>query len=373
MNNNSTEVSSNESSDGDDRLPAAVLPPRRKSVEPVTRLEVREFGGSVLRLDEKEMVPSPEKTPQQEQPFLPRPPRKALASRGEGGDWGVAHRHRLPWLTGGGVALCAAAVVCGIVILPKINAPSEDSTRPLMVVETEVEIKGMDLLNALVARRSEALEIFRSFVLASQVEDVIPLVLGGSSLTETLRKHWQPREIPLDWKPHSHSSWTIVESTSLPYVLLQGDLPDHHPFAAYFTREGQRLVLDWKATAAFGTASFDELETGGGDPAEIRGVISTTDYYSTIWPETEYQSYRLVSPDGKKFVWGYARRGGEPDATLSPLLKPGVIIREPNTPKKITLRLERGPTGAAPNQWLISEVLQLDWFTAVSPLIALEK
>jgi hypothetical protein len=404
-NNSAPEVSPDDSWGDDEGLVSVVLPARRKlgessvlntahsatepslglridspvgsqaagpteTTEPARRLEVKEFDGSILRLEESEMVPASEKVPRQVTGFQARPRHAAGAKTGEGRDWGMAHRHRLPWLLGGG-ALVTTSVLCGMVMLPKINAPnvpSKGSAKIMLVVEDEIEIEGMDALNALLARRGEALEIFRRFALASHVEEVVPLILDGNSLRETLGQHWQPQNFPRDWKPDTNLSWKILESSRRSYVLLEGDFPDHRKFSAYFTHRGPLplLLLDWKATTAFGTASFDELEAGGGDPAEIRGVLSIADYYSTSWPEAEYQSYRLVSPDEQTIIWCYTCREGEPHATLAPLLKRGEITREANQSQKITARLERGPDDAAPNQWLIRELIQIDWITPKS-------
>ncbi|MEX1049579.1 MAG: hypothetical protein WED15_08630 [Akkermansiaceae bacterium] len=399
-NNSAPEVTPNDSWEDDEGASSMILPPRRQlsegsalkaarsapeplsglridsnivsqaagpteSREPARRLKVKELNRGVLRLDEKEMVPAMEKVLRQEPIFRALPPREGRVKTGEGRDWGAAHRHRLPWLLGAG-AVVIASVLCGMVLLRKINAPnvpSVGSTRVVLVVEDETEIEGMDTLNALIARRGEALEIFRRFAMASQVEDLIPLILEGSSLRETFHQYWQPQNLPQNWKPDTRSSWRIFESSSRPYLLLEGDFPDYKPFSAYFTHQGPLLLLDWKATTAFGTASFSELERGTGDPTEIRGAISLADYYSAHLPESEYQSYRLATPHEKVAIWCYTRRNSEPAARLSSFLTHGEITREAAAFKQVTLRLERGPDDTAPNQWLIGEVIQADWLT----------
>lgn len=399
-NNSAPEVTPDDSWEDDEGTPSMILPSRRKlsagsalraarsapeplnglridsavviqtagpteSREPARRLQVKEFNRSALRLDEKEMVPTPEKVSRQGPIFRALLLREGRVKTGEGRDWGAAHRHRLPWLLGAG-AVVITSVLCGMVLLPKINAPNVPivgSTGVALVVENETEIEGMDTLNALIARRGEALEIFRRFALASEVEDLIPLVLEGSALKETFHQYWQPQNLPANWKPSAHSSWRVVESSSSPYLLLEGDFPDYTPFSAYFTHQGPLLLLDWKATTAFGTASFSELETGTGDPTEIRGVISLADYYSAHLPESAYQSYRLATPHEKVAIWCYTLRNSEPAARLASFLTHGEITREAAAFKQVTLRLERGPDDTAPNQWLIGEVIQADWLT----------
>jgi hypothetical protein len=144
---------------------------------------------------------------------------------------------------------------------------------------------------------------------------------------------------------------------------LEGDLPDHRKFAAYFTWQGGRLLMDWKATVAFGTATFEQLAEGKGDASEIRGEIAASDYYSAFWPEAEYRSYRLTSPDQESSIWCYVRRGDAAEGVVAPLFNRGVIIGESQSSRKITLRLVRGSPESLPNQWLIGEMLHVDWAT----------
>jgi hypothetical protein len=141
-------------------------------------------------------------------------------------------------------------------------------------------------------------------------------------------------------------------------------LPDGSKFAAYFTNDDNRLLLDWKATSSFSTASFEQLSNNQGDASEIRGQISAADFYSATWPEAEYQCYRLVSPDEKTAIWCYARRGSAAANHSTALFQGGEIVQDAQTSRSITLQLERGPSEAQPNQWLIGKVLQID---AVTP------
>ena len=185
----------------------------------------------------------------------------------------------------------------------------------------------------------------------------------GGTLEETLRRHWHPLKLPSSWTPDADSSWNVQELAGRPYGVLEGFLPDHQKFAAYFTWQGGRLLLDWKATVGFGTASFEQLAEGKGDAAEIRGEISAAEYYSAAWPEADYRSYRLTSPDRETSIWCYVRRGEAAEGAIAPLFNQGEIIGESNSSRKITLRLVRGSPESLPNQWLIGEMLHLDWAT----------
>jgi glutamate/tyrosine decarboxylase-like PLP-dependent enzyme len=155
----------------------------------------------------------------------------------------------------------------------------------------------------------------------------------------------------------------VLELAGQACGLLQGEFPDHSQFSAYFTQTGNHPKLDWKATTAYGTASFKELVQNQGDASEIRGEISKAEFYNAAWPETDYRCYRLISPDGETVIWGYTRRGEATEHAIASLLDKGEIVKEAQNSHKITLRLERGPTAAQANQWLIGEMLHIDWVT----------
>jgi hypothetical protein len=161
--------------------------------------------------------------------------------------------------------------------------------------------------------------------------------------------------------PSPDPVWTVEEVGGRSCGLLEGTFPDHSAFLAYFINDNGRLLLDWKATGAFGTATFAELEKNEGDGSEIRGEISSAEYYGSVWREAAYQSYRFISSDHETGIWVYARRGGDAEAALSPLLGKGEIIQDAPNAQKVTLCLERGPVGSLSNQWLVREMLHKGW------------
>jgi hypothetical protein len=213
----------------------------------------------------------------------------------------------------------------------------------------------------LLTKQPEAIQVFQAYGQASDAEGVVPLIRDGEVLQETLRKHWQPLNLPKQWAPAVSSAWHVLDAGGSPFALMQGDFPDKTRYSAYFVKQGGRLLLDWKATTAFGSATFEELEKGTGDSSEVRGMISPAEFYNATWPERIFRSYRLVSPDGLSAIWCYVQRGSVAESRIFPLFKRGEILEETQEARKITLQLERGPADAAPNQWLIGQMLHLEW------------
>lgn len=266
-------------------------------------------------------------------------------------------------------AAVAIVVVLGIMALPKINAPNLPRKLPgdgMPVFEREEKPKGIDELNKLLTRQPEAIQIFRAYSQAAHPDEVSPLIRDSDALKETLRQHWQPMRLSSQWTPADDSGWIVMELEGHPSALLEMALPNFSQFKAYFIADNGRLMMDWKASTAFGTATFDELKSSEGDASEIRGEISVATFYTSVFSEANFQSLRLTSPDGEAAIWCYAPTGSNAHALIARKLQAGTIIQDQDKPgpAKITVCLERGPDGALPNQWVIKDVLHFDW---VSP------
>ena len=328
------------------------------------RLKVQEITSNVVRLDQ--MVPPPPKVARQVT-FLERPIREKDQSNssGESSTWGKTHQLSKLWIVGSGAAILII-VVLSMALLHVFNSlnakkTSGRSTRAQPFIEEKID--GADAIEPMLTKQPEAMQLYRAYITATQVDDVLPLIRDGKALEQTLRNHWHPVGISKQWAPGPNCTWSYKKVANRSCGSLEGKLPDHSPFVAYFTYDDNRLLLDWKATSAFGTATFAELEKNAGDPSEIRGEITLAQFYTSTWPEADYQSFRLTSPDGQDILWCYSRRGEPPEEALAPFFRRDLIIAQTNSSWRINLRLARGPTGTQPNQWLIGEMLHIDWVT----------
>jgi len=339
---------------------------RDEPLDSATRLEVLEHKGSVVKLDQP--VEAPPKVLAQIK-FHERPKHvKVDQLQGEGGDWGDRHRFSMRWIIGLGLGI-AGLVVLSISLLPSINA--SNASRPgrnekMLVVQDAVPGVVIPNLDFLITQHSAALATYHRYLRATQITGILPLVRDSTNLAGFLTQQWRPRDAsensPVNFSP-DNSTWETVELGGKACGILRLELPDSARLTGYFIREGEELRMDWKATFAYGTATFEELASGNGDATEVRGSISRADFYSAIWPENEYQSYRFLSPHDDKVVWVYARREGPVAASLISSVGSGEITGDTQPPQKVTLHLEPGPDGSSPNQWLIREVLQIDWLT----------
>lgn len=326
-----------------------------------TGLVVQEIDGSVVRLDPDAME-TPERVPRQIS-FRERPvaPEIDPAVRNES-KWGAGKTHSLRWIVGTGLGV-ATVIVIALVMLPSIN--QSNAARPDqgigLVIDPKEQVREFDALNAMVARQPEAEKLFGSYANAMIAEDVLPLVRDAQSVEPLIRSSHRPWDVPRGWRPDKGISWVTGGEGMNIHGVLEGSLPDFSPFRAYMVVADGALLIDWKATTAYGTATFAELLAGTGNPAEIRAFIAPTGFYSATFPEGEYRSFQLLSADGRDTIWCYTRRGDAADGQISGIFREGEILQASREPTRVTLRLARGPEGAAPNQWLIAEMLHKDW------------
>jgi hypothetical protein len=340
-----------------------ITPQPREADEPPFHLEVEEINGSVVRLDA--VIEPPPKVPRQNT-FKPRRATEEQIRHGEGREWGRASRHSLAWILGSSLGI-AAVVVVSLMMLPMINESNAARPRPgqiELVVDSDDTPEGVEALNAMVARRPQAFALFTRFAVASSAEEILPTVRDPDGIQPLLGNPAGPLVDNSKWSLPAETTWGALENEGLVYGLLEGPLPDFARFRCYVVVDTDHaLRIDWKATTAFGSADFNQLAAGSGDPSEIRAWISPTGFYTAVFPEADFQSFQLVAPDRRESIWCYTRRGDATDQELSNQFMEGEILKADQQSVRITVRLARGPDGSLPNQWLIEELLHQEWIT----------
>jgi hypothetical protein len=326
-------------------------------------VDVREIGGDVVRLERP--VPAPGKIHRVAASPLgaSAPEIRHRHPRGEGRDWGVADKIMAPWLPA--VGLGVFIVVTGTLILWPIlqdkQNTGEKSVYSSVTLEQEAPLEGLEETETLMLAEERARRMFERYAKARGIDHILPLLRNGDALRETHKHHWRPQAIPADWKVSENTTWTVVPVADRLVGELEGTLPDFSRFCAVFVIEDGRLRLDWEATHGHGTATFAELESGSGDGAAIRGRLSEAAFFPEDFPEAEFRSMLLASPDGERSLWVYSKRGTATDEVLAELFYAGVIIEKTSSSHQVTLRLERPPGYSRPNQWIIGEVLHIGW------------
>jgi hypothetical protein len=326
--------------------------------------EINKTGETVIRLEEE--ISSSKRNARhpvfQEKPTEERPDPATL---GEGDDWGVEKNQSLRviiWLGLGMVGM----VILGFMLLPMINRNEtlhETKSAPTEINGPDTAEKDAAAVNFFVNRQADAERIFHIYSTAGLWQDLQPWVRESMETPQTVSKKWQPLGLPQDWKSPTKPQWSVVQVGHEIWGSLIGTFPDYGNYSAYFIEADGHLMLDWKATSGYSSATFSQLAKNTGDSSEIRGYIVASQFYSASWPESEYQSFQLLDPEKTTLIWCYARRASSECSTISQLLKKDPVAGDPIGDQKITLQLERGPNETAPNQWQIARLLSLDWIT----------
>lgn len=324
--------------------------------------EVQEISGTVVRLDPDTAA---EPWAERQISFQQRPagaePRRGAA--GETREWGKSRKQPVIWIVASGSAVLAM-VILALVMLPSIDKSIAARPRP-GDIELILEPDGMNAealaIKSMLARQKEAEEIIRTLVSAASVTDILPSLRDADKIAGLVQAAPHLIGSFINQPAPKTDHWTALHSDGLTYGLLKATLPDYSNFEAYFVIQDDKLVLDWEASIAFGTADFGELAQKRGDSSEIRAWVSNAGFYTLAFPEEEFQCHQLLSPGKQQSIWAYSRRGSDAESLINTRLKGGYILQNETESMKATLRLEAGSAEALPNQWLIGELLHKDW------------
>ena len=260
--------------------------------------------------------------------------------------------------------MIAMIIGCLVVVQQKRSGQAEKPSGRDGDAMGEVEKAINAQLKQLVERKDEARKLFADFSRAKVVEEILPMVRDADQWEGLIRQTGHESKTDREWMPSNGAKWSIHVVGRTPYAYLTGDLPDFSSFQAYFVMEDDLLLLDWKATTGYSTASFAELSKGEGDGSEVRGFIEPSSLYTAVWPENEYRCYQCGSPDGRDIIWCYVKRGTDVDKILAKLFEEGELVERQREDVPMTLKLVRPQEvkqGGLPNQWLIEELHHLDW------------
>lgn len=280
----------------------------------------------------------------------------------ESQEWGKERQFDWKWAVGA-VLVVVLVLVVGLAVLPWINQQNEVTEQEIgrWATDDPTGLSRQRSTEVLLNEQQEARNMFRKYLAATVPEDYL-LTLRNPAVIEPLVRgfHGKP-QIGGSWDGADKDPWVVRFVDGRPFGCLKGQLPDLSSYEAYFVLQDDRMLMDWKATVAYSTASFDDLVRGEGDAAEIRGVILPGLFYTDVFGEKEFQSYQLLSPNQEQVVWCYVPRQSEIQERLRKMFLGGEVLKQQVAPLKVTVRLKRPPEGARANQWVIDALLQKEW------------
>jgi hypothetical protein len=331
--------------------PAAPPAAIHNSDDTVVKLEPLSEAGP---FQANKVIPAMELTPQA----------APLRLHGEGKDWGYARKHPLLWLLGGGLGVAASVIAALAVQELYLMQRQKLKAHPgawLQVEKVEVAQRAeIDELSEESARTMVA-----AYATADTPAKVLPLIRDAERLASRLTHDWQPWNAPPTWQPARDAEWKVSAEGGKCHGLLSGLKPDFAKFRVCFVREGENLRIDWEATEGMGDTSFDALQRGVGSGGLVRAYIAPENFYSITYPDAQFCSFKMLAMDREQVIWGYARVGSpEAEAMLKVFAAKEFLGGMASAEQAMTVRLAPGLKGSQKNQWLIGELLHIDW---VSP------
>ncbi len=333
------------------------------SIAPVSgSIDVREISNPAVRLDYQDA--NPKKVIHQA--VLEKrgdDPRLFDKFFGQGKDWGEDKRIPL-WCISLITLLVIGIIASALIHFPKLNRKNSlrtITTIPKLMAEAQTETLDSHAIRKILDQKEQAIAIFATYAKASKVADFLPHLYNSSEMEDILASHWMPIKAPIGWNVPKNAAWTAAGTSARPLGLLHSTLPDYTKFDAYFVYQNGKILLDWKATAGYSTATFEQLKEGRGISTEIRGLMFPLSFYTHQWPEAIYKCYQLLAPDGEISIWCYTKRDERISEEIESLFQSGPLTHQAPSLLKITLGLEPGGEGSLPNQWLIKKMRHIDW------------
>lgn len=201
---------------------------------------------------------------------------------------------------------------------------------------------------------AEVAPMVRRFLEASSVEEVLAVVDDPLDVAAKLQREFPEGVIsPLGFTGFSPNAGVVYGEGFVAVMVLTGDGEKRR---MYFTEGGEGLKIDWESWVGWSELGWGEiLKEKPTEPVLVRVLCEAVRFYGSAFKdEGEWVSYRLISPDGKDTLYGYAKRGGVVDEELGAVGRGGAVA--------VTLRI-RFPEGAvSAAQVEVDELLGFGWF-----------
>ncbi|NJR42850.1 MAG: hypothetical protein HC767_09500 [Akkermansiaceae bacterium] len=227
--------------------------------DPALRLEIQEINGSTMRLEEA--IPSPEKVPRvvvfREKGTRVKNPKSDQAADET---WGKSKKQSLRWMlyNGGGVIALVVLMIALLPLVRSIQRPTPKLKEVKLQIDTKTENEENELgaMSFFIGKEKEAMGLLDRYLHASSIDDVIPLVVDGESQREIIGRHWKPLKDLQSHQLKPDESLEVYHVDDAAYGILRATLPDQSIYIAYFAKLGDRLLLDWKASSKYSSASL---------------------------------------------------------------------------------------------------------------------
>ncbi|MEO8617692.1 MAG: hypothetical protein ABI600_21365 [Luteolibacter sp.] len=204
-----------------------------------------------------------------------------------------------------------------------------------------------------VALASEAEVLARKFLLATRVEEILPLVRNPGRAEPRMRQYYPDGKIAalgLSQFNSSGSPYTRGLTTSFSVTTR-----DQEEKAIAFFDGPQGLKIDWESWVGWSEMPWQKFLSEKPATGHVfRVTLAAIDYYNFDFKDDgKWQSFRLESPDQEYSIYGYVEKGSLLDKQIQPAGDAKVV------PLMVSLKFPE--RGTSPNQVLIERLVGEGW------------
>jgi hypothetical protein len=322
-----------------------VVPDDEEDEEPVRRLEAEDAEPPVKARDMSEVGPA-----------------EARAPRKRGKRWNLKN-----WTLGMAIGSCVVAAVAVFAQLMARSAPAASANdTPAAAAPMDPHRQEIDYLVSHVGTLvPEAEELLQRYAAAKSPADVLPLIRNAGTVGPRLAARWKPwGEGPVLAYGEKVEN-TVEYKAAWPSILFRGKKSNFDPFELHFVREAGVLKIDWEASEGMGDCSIKDLQDGfKAENAVVRAKVTSSNFYTPLYPESGFRSYQLSDFSRYDFVWAFAPLNSPEAAFLSEALDEDskILKDKKNKMAMVTLKLS-GPKAQGAKIYLVTGVLHKGWVT----------
>ena len=166
------------------------------------------------------------------------------------------------------------------------------------------------------------------------------------------------------WQSSLDTNGMLIDAVLVKYKL--GEI--QHERMAFLTPDDKgRWRIDFDAFARTVTPSWGEILNGSARQGTVRILFVTDTYFNgPFGDESQWECYRLGSPDLTEDLWGYCRKDSPQAAAMKSIMIKGITPSKAKNLFRATLGIRR-VDGAQPRQFEINRVLAEDWVRSAEP------
>lgn len=298
-------------------------------------------------------------------------PRQVVEQNDPAHEWGSnSHKGHFSWRWIVGAVVGFVLVVAAVFYMQSRQLKSKTADTAVAVVEKAAPVRMVDLeMNSdqfffnehLDRAEKEGREVFLRYARAQTAEEALACIRDQDRLKKAFLKEWKPWGGGANWELERTALIGLTRVDSFAFLLIACRKPDTgDAYVACIVRKGGRMLLDWEASEQRGNVPLDEFLTGEVTQAQMPVRVELANFYTSAFPEADYQSYVLTFANSEEVVWGYARRDKR---ELEPMYVDLVKKKEAGVggPGRYTLQLKRESSSSPKKQWLIERILYREW------------